>query len=256
MVDLPRNAEYIIHKNECYDWGSVGWALQTEKVDTRIYKYFIFLNSSVRGPFLPSYHNVRSSISSLVDAPAITNIVVLEPHLYSIYITTIHELECCAVLIDCGSKRYHAHMYHWHFSSVVLQADVHWTSLYTQRLNKDVKLVGSTINCQPIHFHSNPANEMRQNPHVQSYLVATDQVRVSLLPNKVSSSPNWWHHNKTSWNTQRSFCFDETCLRMFQHPCVWQLIDSQVSQKTITPPDCKFLCSGGPAGAEEWRQCL
>lgn len=71
------------------------------------------------------------------------------------------------------------------------QADVHWTSLYTQRLNKDVKLVGSTINCQPVYFHSDPANEMRQNPHVQSYIAVTDQVRASLLPSDTCSSP---HH--------------------------------------------------------------
>ena len=59
MPDLPSNAEYILHENECYDWGSIGWAIETKKVDTRIYKYFFFMNSSVRGPFLPSYHNVR-----------------------------------------------------------------------------------------------------------------------------------------------------------------------------------------------------
>ena len=60
--------------------------------------------------------------------------------------------------------------------TAVLQASVHWTTLYTQRLNNDVKLVGSTINCQPIFWLSDTANEMRHNPHVQSYVVATDKV--------------------------------------------------------------------------------
>ncbi|KAK9918451.1 hypothetical protein WJX75_004177 [Coccomyxa subellipsoidea] len=86
-------------------------------VNTRKYKYFFFMNSSVRGPFLPSYH----------------------------------------------------------------EASVHWTTLYTQRLNNDVKLVGSTINCQPIFWLSDTANEMRHNPHVQSYVVATDKVGLQIL---------------------------------------------------------------------------
>ena len=57
-----------------------------------------------------------------------------------------------------------------------LQTSMHWTHIYTGRLGPRVKLVGSTINCQPVWWHSDPANEMRHNPHVQSYVMATDQV--------------------------------------------------------------------------------
>lgn len=39
----------------CFDWGTVGWLLRTKRVDPQRYKYFVFLNSSVRGPFLPAY---------------------------------------------------------------------------------------------------------------------------------------------------------------------------------------------------------
>ena len=55
------NARYIEHGNQCYDWGSFGWALESESADVLKYKYFIFLNSSVRGPFMPAYLKVCPS---------------------------------------------------------------------------------------------------------------------------------------------------------------------------------------------------
>ena len=55
MPELPKNAKYIHHKNECFDWGTFGWAISTKQVELARYKYIIFLNSSVRGPFVPPY---------------------------------------------------------------------------------------------------------------------------------------------------------------------------------------------------------
>lgn len=55
LPTLPSNARYTTHENKCYDWGTFGWAMQTGKVDTSKYKYIIFMNSSVRGPYLPPY---------------------------------------------------------------------------------------------------------------------------------------------------------------------------------------------------------
>ena len=63
---LPPNARYTVHVNECYDWGTFGWFLKTQNVDLTKYKHFIFLNSSVRGPFLPPYVRVRMSVLNLV----------------------------------------------------------------------------------------------------------------------------------------------------------------------------------------------
>ena len=53
LPELPSNARYVYHENKCYDWGTIGWAVQNRKVDTSLYRYIIFMNSSVRGPFLP-----------------------------------------------------------------------------------------------------------------------------------------------------------------------------------------------------------
>ena len=59
MPDLPKNAKYIHHKNECFDWGTFGWAIGTNQVDVGRYGCIIFLNSSVRGSFIPPYWPVR-----------------------------------------------------------------------------------------------------------------------------------------------------------------------------------------------------
>lgn len=59
LPELPPHAAYVRHQNECYDWGSYGWVLlQTGLVSIAKYRYFFFVNSSVRGPFLPAYARV------------------------------------------------------------------------------------------------------------------------------------------------------------------------------------------------------
>ena len=58
LPPLPQNVRVEYHPNGCYDWGTIGWLLDSGKVDTRPYKYFIFMNSSVRGPFLPVFNKV------------------------------------------------------------------------------------------------------------------------------------------------------------------------------------------------------
>ena len=44
----------------CYDWGTFGWLLMhSGHVEYKRYRYFFFINSSVRGPFMPPYARVR-----------------------------------------------------------------------------------------------------------------------------------------------------------------------------------------------------
>ena len=59
LPPLPPNARYEYHANSCYDWGTIGWLIRSGRVDLSIYSYIIFMNSSTRGPFLPSYWPVR-----------------------------------------------------------------------------------------------------------------------------------------------------------------------------------------------------
>lgn len=61
LPELPANARYVWHENKCFDWGTFGWAFESGEVVPAGYKYYIFLNSSVRGPFLPPYLQVSPS---------------------------------------------------------------------------------------------------------------------------------------------------------------------------------------------------
>ncbi|CAF2743625.1 unnamed protein product [Rotaria sp. Silwood2] len=111
---LPSNAHYIQHENECFDFGTVGWFLSSKVVDITLYKYFIFMNASIRGPFFATYFDDER---------------------------------------------------------------IWWFTIFTKRLNDEIKLVGPTINCE-------------HKPHVQSYLLATDQIGLSILTDKKSGVLN------------------------------------------------------------------
>ena len=76
LPPLPKgNAFYFQHENRCFDYGTIGWffekytigppwpnrqasvanATDQGKFNLTQYKYFIFMNSSIRGPFFPPY---------------------------------------------------------------------------------------------------------------------------------------------------------------------------------------------------------
>lgn len=57
LPKLPPNARFVHHANECFDIGTVGWVLNTHLSEAQLqqYDYFIWLNPSVRGPFMPAY---------------------------------------------------------------------------------------------------------------------------------------------------------------------------------------------------------
>ncbi|GAQ90930.1 hypothetical protein KFL_007030030 [Klebsormidium nitens] len=59
LPEVPPNVRFLAHPNECFDMGTHGWVLSgnaTELgLDIKSYKYILFLNSSVRGPYLPTY---------------------------------------------------------------------------------------------------------------------------------------------------------------------------------------------------------
>ncbi len=133
MPILPkRNAHYIQHENNCFDFGSAGWFFHTytfgnpwinqtaiinqdKRINLTQYKYFILMNSSIRGPFFPPYY-----LKFLSDY-----------------------------------KREFRKIFYWYY-------------VFTKRLNAHVKLVGPTINCGP-------------SPHVQSYVLATDFIGLTIM---------------------------------------------------------------------------
>lgn len=54
-IRLFSNVNVMKHTNECYDLGTIGWVYSILGTSMSKYSYFVWLNSSVRGPFLPSY---------------------------------------------------------------------------------------------------------------------------------------------------------------------------------------------------------
>lgn len=76
-----------------------------------------------------------------------------------------------------------------------VQGRVHWADVLLSKLNDQVKLVGPTINCEGSPLHGDAANTWRRNPHVQSYVVATDRIGMNLLltdPGVFQCYDNMW----------------------------------------------------------------
>jgi hypothetical protein len=69
---LPANVKVVRRGNTCYDGGTAGEVLAG--MDTKSYQFFFIMNSSVRGPFLPSYFpqstGGRLGTGSSMHAPA------------------------------------------------------------------------------------------------------------------------------------------------------------------------------------------
>ena len=111
---LPHNAKYIYHENACYDWGTLGWfLLHSGFISLDDYTYFIFINSSVRGPYIPAYAN-----------------------------------------------------------------GLNWLNIFTSKISDVVKVVGPTISCEST---GQSLGLYKQNPHVQSYAIATDKLGLGIM---------------------------------------------------------------------------
>ena len=114
LPSLPNNAKYIYHDNVCYDWGTLGWfLLHSGHVALDDFALYIFINSSVRGPYIPTY---------------------------------------------VGSKK--------------------WVHMFTSMLDNNIKVVGPTISCEST---GQSFGVYKQNPHVQSYALATDRIGLGIM---------------------------------------------------------------------------
>ena len=67
------------------------------------------------------------------------------------------------------------------------QGHKRWHELITSRITDSVKLVGPTISCEGSPQDGNVNGVWRTNPHVQSYVLATDQVRIPVQAGTIAS---------------------------------------------------------------------
>lgn len=90
-----------------------------------------------------------------------------------------------------------------------MQDTLHWSHVLTGKLTDRVKLVGATISCEQSYLGGDPKNTARQNPHVQSYFMATDQVGLTFLVNLIDS---FFHSFLVIFPTERALMkAGETC---------------------------------------------
>ena len=84
---LPSNAEFAqANTQNCASGlGMLSQALNTTTAKSHTFKHYIFMNSYVRGPFLPNYLMVRGSYSSMMCHAEITILCLLQ-------------ISCCCIL--------------------------------------------------------------------------------------------------------------------------------------------------------------
>jgi hypothetical protein len=56
LPTLPSHAKYVFHGSSCNHHGSIGWyLLHSGEVDLDKFYFYVFIDSSMRGPFVPQY---------------------------------------------------------------------------------------------------------------------------------------------------------------------------------------------------------
>lgn len=67
LAQRHANVRIVQRANRCYDGGAIGEVLRAHPELGRLYKYFVLMNSSVRGPFLPRYYQSRPWTRAFTD---------------------------------------------------------------------------------------------------------------------------------------------------------------------------------------------
>jgi len=185
LPKLPPHARYVFHENQAYDWGTLGWLLlESGHVDRHRYRYFVFVNSSVRGPFLPPYARVRRAVLRCAAlCCAVLCCAVLCCALGSAscpWPLVLHPALKLGVLSD-PPPHPTPQPQPQPYNPTTPKGLIHWTEPLLSRLDATVKLVGPTISCEGTPLDGDQKGIWRRNPHVQSYVAATDEVGLQLL---------------------------------------------------------------------------
>ena len=126
-----KNLVILIRDNIGFDLGAYSGALNWLKNMNMVFKYYIFMNSTVIGPFLPTY-----------------------------YPKTLHQFaKQIGVSIPHGAE------------------SIHWSQIFTSKINEKVKLVGTTIACL------SSIDAGGYGPKISGYCFATDEIGLNLLIN-------------------------------------------------------------------------
>jgi len=140
----------LAHDNTCYDWGTFGWALKQPEANARPYRFWVLVNSSVRGPFV---HPTTKSAAEAAAAAA-----------------------AAASAAASGSASSSSSF------SASSPTAVPWHALLTSRLRGSVHAAGPVISCEPSPWRGRAGSgPWRANPHVQSWALALDAEALGVL---------------------------------------------------------------------------
>jgi lipopolysaccharide biosynthesis protein len=122
LLSDRKNYKFVKRENVGYDFGAWAHGLFNSDIDYQKYDHFVFMNGTVRGPFIHSYVNKR------------------------------------------------------------------WCDIFIEKLNDDVKLVGTTINC--LNTVDGPSTDY--DPHVQSMFFVTDKIGLDVvIKNNIFETKNY-----------------------------------------------------------------
>lgn len=135
LPTLPENARFVQHANECYDWGTWGWALHSHVPDLSAYQYFIFLNPSVRTLSRCTHRLLRSVCPG--HQPK-THPRLMPPAAA----VALHQAWCLCATLCCRRPGLTLQV-RGPFLPAYLRGRMHWTEPLLSKLSDSVKLVST-----------------------------------------------------------------------------------------------------------------
>ena len=171
---LPPNARYVYHPNSCYDWGTIGWVFSSGAADPSHYEFFLLMNSSVRGPYLPPYF---ATMAATAAAGGATQPPHPPPRWHDIFFDRLTDhvklvgptIRCVCVCVWGGGGGGGGESWHTHLPTPLSPSPL-------------LPAPRSLCSCEGSPWQGNAAGQWRTNPHVQSYVLATDKVSPPARP--------------------------------------------------------------------------
>ena len=196
LPPLPGNARYLQPPRPACNsstWGVLGEVLG--QLDLQPFAYVVVASSKALGPVVPPYvRQVRGPGERCwaVVCLRVAHLCREAGKQQGLHDSGAAPTSCLVQLLRPGCLPDCDAMPMWlaepsktltHNSPLLLLAvqHMHWTEVFTQRLNEATKLVGSQISCEGVPRGGDAGGEWRRNPYVLPYAWATDEAGWELL---------------------------------------------------------------------------
>eukprot|EP00455_Lapot_gusevi_P057492 TRINITY_DN9809_c0_g1_i5.p1 TRINITY_DN9809_c0_g1~~TRINITY_DN9809_c0_g1_i5.p1 ORF type:complete len:343 (-),score=26.39 TRINITY_DN9809_c0_g1_i5:111-1139(-) len=119
-VEIPTGSNIfkLTRSNTCFDIGAFRAGLEArgvtdQTVETTVYKYFFFINSSVRGPYVPKSFSLLAS--------HVPNSARIPPWLLAFSSMITNQVKLAGCTINCGADNPHVQSFAWTTDTVGLK---------------------------------------------------------------------------------------------------------------------------------------